>query len=213
LAGLKAYRHEFNKNRLYPHLAELVYLSSQLEEILDKKGNVSLPLPKGIKNHRDSKNIIIEIVDKPSDTKDYFYDLIDWALPQIKELIDEAYILYNFIEENMSIYEVGNKPLLKNDGFLFVSDCNNKVLQIHRYEYSIYSSTSKPFNSLKTTFLQIADALNFDGEEEIVKINMVRKYKEKQNIATYFCKCDFNFPFDQTIFPIAKRKLLNFLAE
>jgi hypothetical protein len=59
--------------------------------------------------------------------------------------------------------------------------------------------------------VEIADALNFDGEEEIVKVNLVKRYNEKPNIAAYICQSDFDFPFDQTIFPIAKRKLLNYL--
>jgi hypothetical protein len=213
LSGLKLYRAEFNRNRLYPYLAELVFLTSQLEEIMGRKGLVNIPLPKGIKNGHKEKNVFVEIVDKPVDNKEYSFDLIEWALPKIKEVIDEAYIFYNFVEENMIIHEVGTKPLLKNDGFLFVSDNAHTVLQIHRFEYSVYSSTAKPFSSLKTSFVEIADAITFDGEEEIVKVNLVRKYNEKPNIATYICKTDFDFPFDQTIFPIAKRKLLNLLAE
>ncbi len=213
LSGLKEYRAEFNKNRLYPYLAELVYLSSQLEEILGRKALMNLPLPKGIKNGAKDKNVFVEIVDKPVENKEYYYDLIEWALPKIKEVIEEAYIFYNFVENNMMIQEVGTPPIYKNDGLLFVADNFHTVLQIHRYEYSVYSSTAKPFSSLKTTFVEIADALNFDGEEEIVKINLVKKYKEKPNIATFLCKCEFDFPFDQTIFPIAKRKLLNYLAE
>lgn len=214
LSGLKNYRAEFNKNRLYPYLAELVYLTSQLEEILGKKGLINLPLPKGIKNGVKDKNVFVEIVDKPPvETKEYLFDLIEWALPKIKEVIEEAYIFYNFVEENMTIHEVGTKPILKNDGYLFVTDSAHTVLQIHRYEYSVYSSNAKPFSSLKTSFVEIADALTFEGEEEIVKVNLVKKYKDKPNIAAYICKCEFDFPFDQTIFPIAKRKLLNYLAE
>jgi hypothetical protein len=213
LSGLKEYRAEFNKNKLYPYLAELVYLSSQLEEILDKKGQMNIPLPKGIKNAPKEKNVFVEIVEKPVENKEYFIELIEWSLPKIKEVIEEAYIFYNFVEENMTIHAVGTPPLFKNNGFLFVSDNAHNVLQIHRYEYSVYSSTAKPFSSLKTSYVEIGDALNFDGEEEIVKINMVKKYSEKPNIATYLCKSDYDFPFDQTIFPIAKRKLLNYLAE
>jgi hypothetical protein len=213
LSGLKAYRAEFNRNRLYPYLAELVYLSSQLEEILARKPLMSLPLPKGIKNSIKDKNVFVEIVDNPIENKEYYFDLIEWALPKIKELIEEAYVFYNFVEENMIIHEVGMPPIFKNDGFLFINDNSHTVLQIHRFEYSVYSSTVKPFNSLKTSFVEIADALSFEGEEEIVKVNLVKKFGEKPSIATFLCKSEFDFPFDQTIFPIAKRKLLNYLTE
>lgn len=213
LSGLKHYREEFNKNRLYPYLAELVYLASQLEDVVEKKGQLSIPLPKGIKNREKEKNVFVEIVDNPVDVKDYLFDLIEWALPLIKEVIEEAYVLYSFVEENMIIHEVGTIPIFKDNGFIFVPDNSHKVLQIHRYEYSLYSSDAKPFSSLQTSFVEIEDAIKFNGEEEIIKVNLVKKYMEKPNIAAYICENDYDFPFDETVFPIAKRKLLNYLAE
>ncbi|MCL5029719.1 MAG: hypothetical protein M1480_11970 [Bacteroidetes bacterium] len=212
LSGLKEYRLEFNLNKLYPSLSELVYLSSQLEEIFDRKGNISIPLPKGIKGKTKDKNIFIEIVEQQKDQKDYLYDLINWAIPLIKNLIDEAYILYNFVEDNMEIIEVGVKPVFKNEGYLLVPDNIQNVLKIYRYESSIYSSEVRPFHSLKTSFIQNSKQLNFSGAEEFVKLELIKKYKDKPNIATYLCNTELDFPFDETVFPIAKRKLLDHLS-
>ncbi len=212
LSGLKEYRSEFNLNKLYPSLSELVYLSAQLEEVFDKKNNISIPLPKGIKSKAKDKNIFIEIIEQPSEQKEYLYDLIRWSIPLIKNLIDEAYILYNFVEDNMEIFEVGVKPIFKNEGYLLVPDNVQEVLQIHRYECSIYSSDARPFHSLKTRFVHNSKQLNFSGAEEFLKLELVKKYKDKPNIATYLCNTDLDFPFDETIFPIAKRKLLDYLS-
>ena len=213
LSGLKEYRTVFNKNQLYPALSELVYLSSQLEEILERKGSLGLPLPKGIKNSHKEKNVFIEVIDQAKDHKEYFFDLIEWAIPVIKSLIDEAYLLYNFVDENMTIEEVGIKPIFKNEGYILVPDVSHSVLQIHRFECSTYSSGETPFHSLKTRFVQNAPPLNFSSESEFVKLELVKKYRNKPNIAAYLCDTDLDFPFNETIFPVAKRKLLDYITD
>jgi len=213
LSGLKEYRAEFNQNRLYPALSELVYLSSQLEEIMDRKGSVCLPLPKRIKNARNDKNVFWEIIDQAKESKDYFYDLIEWAIPIIKSLIDEAYILYSFVDESLAIEEVGNKPLITNDGYLMVPDNQHSLLQIHRYGCSMYSSGDTPFHSLKTRFIQSVPKLNFSSESEFIKIELVKKYRDKPNIAAYLCNTELDFPYSETIFPVAKRRLLDYITE
>ena len=213
LSGLKHYREEFNRNRLYPYLTDLVNLSSQLEEVFEKRAQLTAPLPKGIKNGEKEKNVFVEIIENPVEVKDYLYDLIEWALPQIKQVIEEAYVFYNFVEDNMNVHEVGAVSEFKNNGFFFVPDNAHKVLQIHRYDYYLYSFDSKPFSSIQTCFVEIEEQLKFKGEEEIIKFNLVKKYKENPNVAAYICENEYDFPFEETIFPIAKRKLLSHLDE
>lgn len=213
LSGLKEYRTEFNLNCLYPSLSELVYLTSQLEEAIERKGNLSLPLPKGIKSKGKDKNLIVEIIEQTNEKKEFFYELMEWSLPKIKSLIDEAYVLYNFVYDNMTIEEVGTKPILNNEGYLFVPDKQHSILQIHRYECSTYSSGETPFHSLKTRFVQTVPGLNFASESEIVKIELVKRYHDKPNIAAYLCNTELDFPFHETIFPVAKRKLLDCITE
>ncbi len=210
LSGLKDYRTEFNHNRLYPALSDLVYLSSVLEEIFDKRDNIISPPAKEIKN--PGKNIFVELIDQTTEAKEYSYDLIDWTLPIIKGIIDEAYIIYNFVEDNMEIGEVGIMPVYKNEGYLFVPDNTKSILQIHNFESSNNSSDSQPFHSLKTKFVQTTKMLNFAGYEDFIKMDLIKKFNEKTNIAAYIIKTDLDFPFDETIFPIAKRKLLDYLT-
>lgn len=215
LSGLKEFRKEFNRNKIYPSLAELVYLSSQLEDILHKKNNnLSIPLPKGIKGAKNKdKNIIVEIIDSKSEHSEYFYELIEWSIPRIKNLIDEAYILYDFVEKHIEIEEVGIAPMNKDEGFLLIPDNSLDLIQVYKYECSIYSPGNKPYRSLKTNFVTATQNLSFYGSPEFLKLELIKKYKEKPNFATYICKIEVDFPFNETIFPIAKRKLLAFISE
>ena len=213
LAGIRTYRAEFLKNKLYPSLAELVYLSSQLEEILNRKTGSSFPLPKGIKGYSSKdKNIIVEIIEQSKERPEYLFSLIEWALPQIKEVIDEAYVLYDFVEHNMRITKVGVASRNKLEGYLMVPDNAASLLYIHRYDCIVYSTESKPFHSLKTTFVQTAKQLFYPGSAESIKLEIIKKYREHPGIATFLCEIDMELPYMETVFPIAKRKLLSYLV-
>jgi hypothetical protein len=215
LAGLKEYRTEFNKNKIYPALAELVYLSSQLEEILNKKNNsLSIPLPKNIKGKNiNDKNVFVEVISQTAEKNDYFYELIEWALPQIKDLISEAYIIYDFVDKNLKIESVGNNNLNDHLGYLIIPDNSIDLLQVFKYDCVAYTNDSQPYRSLKTSFLTTIKNLNYYGSIEMVKKELLRNYKENPEIATYFCDTDLDFSFNDTIYPIAKRKLLTYLFD
>lgn len=212
LSGLKEYSKEFNRNKLYPSLSDLVFLSSQLEEVLHKKSNISLPLPKGIKGGISPKNVFIEIVDENTEGKNYQFELIDWALPIFKDLIHEAYILYDFIDESIKITDVGVSSLYLDEGCMFVQDNENSRLQIYQYECLDYSSNSKPFYSLKTKFIESANQIKYPGQAEYLKSVLVKKYNLQSNISVFHCKTELDFPYNESVFPITKRKLLGYLT-
>ncbi len=213
LSGLKEFSSSFNCNKLYPSLSNLIFLSSQLEEVLHKKSNVSLSLPKGIKDGKYAKNAFVELVDENPEDKNYMFDLIEWALPIFKDLIHEAYILYDFIDESIEINDIGISSLYKNEGYMFVQDNQSSMLRIFQYECSDYSTDSKPFYSLKTKFVDSANPINYPGQAEYIKSILVKKYNLHPNVSAFHCKTELDFPFSETIFPIAKRKLLGYISD
>ncbi len=214
LSGLKEYRKEFNKNKLYPSLSELVFLSSQLEDILNKKDNYLFQFPK--KNYNPgvkSKSSYFDVADQVDEYEDYVYELIEWALPLIKSLIDEAYVIYEFVEDFLSIREVGISPIYKDEGYIFIQNNREFVTQVHKYTNTIYSTENTPYHSLKTTFIEKVKILDPSNSPELLKDEVLKKLNDRPNFATFYCETDLDFPFEETIFPIAKRKLLTILTE
>ena len=214
LSGLSVYRNELSKNRLYPSLQELVHLSSQLQDILYKRDNFSILLSKQKSSvNFKEENLILSIPGQTVGYNDCVYDLIEWSLPLIKSLIEEAYVIYDFVAENISIIEVGVSPAFKDEGFLMLPDIKNEILQVHRYKSIIYSTQSSPYHSLKTSFLENHKLSDLSNSLELLKHNLLIKYDERPNLATFVCRVDIDVPFDETIFLIAKRKLLNLLIK
>lgn len=213
LSGLKEYSNEFNRNKLYPSLSELVFLASQLEQVLHKKSSLSLTLPKGIKGGTPGKDVFVELVEENAEKKNYLFDLIDWAIPVIKELIHEAYILYDYVDESIKISRVGISSLFKNEGYMFVQDNKNSKLHIYRYECADYSTSNKPFYSLKTKYIESAQPITHRSQAEYLKSELVRKFQIPANTTVFLCATDSDFPYSESVFPIAKRKLLGLLSD
>jgi hypothetical protein len=208
LGGIKEYHTELNKKRIYPALAELINLHSMLEEIFNNKSKLDGAFPKQVVNYDfKNKKIVFEPVEKSPYNIELLFELIEWALPFIKNEIEEAIILYDFVEKNIKIGHVGIVPLYKDEGYFIVPDNKDSKLQVHRFECSIFSSKSEKYRSLKTKLVQ-ETAYLLENSPESIKLDLIKEYKDLPNPATFICDTDLDFPFNETIFPIAKRKLM-----
>ena len=214
LSGLKEYQKQFNKNKLYPSLSELVYLVSKLEIILHKNRDLMLITPRRIKRDSvKSKNIVVEPLSEDKSNNNYQMDLIEWALPQIKQLIDEAYILYDFVNQSIEILDIGIPPEDIKTGYVFIPNNQKNITEIYRYETITYTSLDKPFHSLKTKYLETNNSVYSKEGAELLKLQLLKKYDDPPNIAASMCFTELDFPFIETIFPLAKRKMLDHITE
>ena len=48
---------------------------------------------------------------------------------------------------------------------------------------------------------------------ELIKHYLINTYKDFPNHAAFVCETDLDFPFNESIFPVAKRKLVDLLAK
>ena len=212
LSSLKDYQSEFNKNKIFPALTELTYLYSTLEELLAHKSCFDLLLPSGISNRNRNKNNIVEIVDQSTDQRDYVYDLIEWALPVIRKLIDEAHIIYNFVLDNLSIKEKDISAYADKSGFLLVPDNSNFQLNVYQFNTIENFRDNKSNLILNTNYLQSTKLNDLPSITWYIEMELKKKYDSDENTSCYLCQTDLDFPFNETMFPLAKTKLINFIS-
>lgn len=209
LGGIKEFQSEFNKKKIYPSLSELISLYSVLQEILDNETILNGKFPKQIVNYDlKNKKIIYETLEKVNEEEKFLFSLIEWALPLIKNAIEEAAVLFEFVEKNIEIEEIGILPLYKDEGYFIIPDNTNQKLLIHRFQCTLFSSNSEKYRTLKTTFIEEMQKEIIEKSPESIKLDLIKKFKDLPNPATYFCETELDFPFNETIFPVAKRKLM-----
>ncbi len=214
LAALKKMSEDFQQNRIYPHLSELVNLRSTLLDIKNRLEDIRNDFPKRIKNI-DLVNEIIEheVVFVDGSDLSKVEDLIEWALPHIEAKIEEGKAIYEFVDDEIRIEEVGIIPNYVDEGYFFVPDNEVAKLLLFQYEVSIFQSAQDQYRSLKTGFLKALHQGRAMLSPNSIKLDLIREHKKLPNPATYSFETELDFPFKETIFPVVKRKLLQQLAE
>jgi hypothetical protein len=213
LGSLKEYRTEFYRKKLYPVLSELISLVNLLEDVLNHKRNLASYFPKEISDYNiRNKKIIYQTLERLSPDVEFLFDLIEWALPKIKDVIDEGVVLYEYVEKNLKIEQVGLIPLYTSEGYFIVPDNNESLYKVMRSECSMFYTGKEPFRSIKTKHVDSHSMVQLINNPESIKLNLISKYKDLPNPATYLCITELDFPFSETVFPVAKRKLLTNVA-
>lgn len=213
LGGLKEYLYEFNRKRLYPAFSDLVSLVNQLQDIRNQKNNLEVSFPKQIKEYDlKNKKVIYNTTEEAAPHVEFLFDLIDWAFPKIKEAIEEGVTIHEYVEENLKIENVGILPLHRSEGYFLVPDNKESLLQIHRFECSLFSSECDQYRALKTKYLKAIRKGEIKETPENIKLDLIHEFDDLPNPATFICATELDFPFSATIFPIAKRKLMAQIA-
>lgn len=215
LGGLKELSSELDRKKIYPSLAQLIELKSSLEQIKTKRNSLGEKFPKRIKSINIKKQkITLEtpaLFDNQKNVEDIF-ELIEWALPIIQGTIDEGIVLFDFVEKNITLKQVGILPIYKEEGYFMIADNIAAQLQIHRYECSLFLSGKEKFRALKTEFVKSEKQEVLRKSPELIKQDLLKERQDLPNPATFICDTDLDFPFTETIFPVAKRKLITLLA-
>lgn len=213
LGGLKGLKNEFNKKKIYPALDDLIKLNTILEDIIKQRNNLNGQFPKELKGFDlQAKKVIFDSVERSIPDVEFFFDFIRWSLPHIKDAIEEGIVLYEYIEKNMKITQVGILPLYKDEGYFIIPDNIEHKLQVHRFECSLYSAGNVPYRALKTKLLELTQKEPLIRTPESIKRYLINQYKDLPNPATFVCDTDLDFPFTESLFPIAKRKLMEQVA-
>jgi hypothetical protein len=214
LAGIKEFRNEFNKKRLYPSFTNLLNITSQLQDIIEQKNNLEYKFSKKIKSF-DFKNnkIIFESLENEQPEIDCLFELIDWSLPQLKSVIEEALVICEYVENNLKIEQVGILPIYKSEGYFIIPNNEFSSLQVHKFECSLFSSDDEKYRALKTKLLKTYDNNLIRSSLDNIKLELIKEYHDLPNPATFRCETELDFPFTETVFPIAKRKLMSAITQ
>jgi hypothetical protein len=209
LEGLKHNYTEFMHNRLYPSLAELVELHTSLVNILNGMSDIQGHLPHELKEiDLEHGKLVYQTAGINDEDFQRAAELITWALPRIEQAIDEGINIYNFVDEHIQIEQVGLLPMYREEGYWFVPEHRAALLHLLRYEVSLFTSANEKFRSLKTKNIRDIEQKSIVQTPESIKLNLIEQFHDLPNPATFICETDLDFPYTETILPIAKRKLM-----
>ena len=213
LGALKERREQFSHNRLYPWFAELLQLEEELRALIQNRDGMARHIPQRLSDV-DMEHLSLVYEPAGSETPEFsrVMDLVWWALPLVEAAVEEGKGIFDFVDQHVAIDEVGIIPSYREEGYWFVPDLRAAVLYLLRYQMSIFSASNERFRSLKTVVVDSLREGALRQSPESLKLEILKKYPELPNPATFRCEVDIDFPFVETLLPVAKRKLMARLA-
>ena len=213
LEALKRIKRRFRSNRIYPELGKMVELYRHLKDLSERVKELREELPKRIKEIDLQKMRIIRepVYVDPANLAEV-EKMVDWGLPLVKKTMDEGVAVFEYVDENTSIEQVGIMPKYRDEGYVFVPNHQEHKLRLYQFELSIFHSSEDTYRSLKTSLVDSVQWGEAVQSPNAIKLNLIKKYQDLPNPATFSVDTKVECPYRETLFPVAKRKLVRHLS-
>jgi hypothetical protein len=212
LAYLKSVSSSFSKSELYPFLGDLVFHYRNLIAIRDNKSLIKESFPKEISLEEFKKlELTYKEIIEDDDIMSELENIIVFAIPKIKDSLQQGSVIYEYVESQFQISPIGVTPLYANEGYLFVSQPPEKETNVYKYQISIFEDSQEQLRSLNTEFIDSVEKKPLHTYERI-KLDILSRYKEMPNPATFLIFSKTRFPFSETLMPVAKRLFVKHIS-
>ncbi len=212
LAYLKSVKKQFDESKLYPYLSDLVFHYRNLQTVKKKKALLYEHFPKQLSKADFNKlKLNYERIVKDDGIMKEIEDILAFSIPQMMRLMIEGKNIHEFIESHVAIETVGLEPIYKKEGYFFIEQDNASRLHIFRYQMSLFEKAEEKYQGIHTEYLS-AEKLTIAHTIRQIKLNLIKKYENLPNPATYLFRVKAKFPFEESLVPIAKRLLMKQLA-
>ena len=208
LAYLKDVKENFNEYILYPFLSDLVFHYRNLHSLKDNKKLIYDNFPKVIsKADFEKLQVTYKKIIEDDEVMQEIEDIIAFSLNKIKDLLDEGKGIYEYIEENVEIIPIGLSPLYAKEGYLLIDEKDKRDLNVYKYIITVFESSDETYRGVHTDYLESIQK-SYTSTFESLKLELIKKYSYLPNPATYLVSAKLKLPFNETLFPIAKRLLV-----
>lgn len=213
LAYLQQVNGFFNENKLYPQLADVIFHHNNLLHFRDNKQYLQQQFPKRLTQvDMQRLQVLYQAMIEDDELMNELEDIMHYAIHKMKRTIEGGTEIYEFVEEKLNISPVGLLPLDCQEGYFFLADGSFSDTRVYQYRLSIFEKHDERYRSIKTEF--IADwQRSLSNTYESIKGELIRYRQQLPNPAVYSIETELKFPVEETLLPIAKRRLVRYLSE
>jgi len=214
LNKVKEWLQNLHKNKLFPSIEESIQLNLALEDILKDNIESKLWFDNEIRSRKINERFIVyEKAHQIGNQIDKLFNFIDWALQLNRPVLEEGRIIKNFVDENLSVKRISTLERNYNGkGYFTLPNNKDQILNIYLYEILLDWSEENLYQRMSSNLVKsIPFNLIDDSIEEIV-IDFITNSQTLYEPVVYIFKTDLDFPYTETMFPIAEEKLLKSLS-
>ncbi len=212
LAYLKEINSCFNENKLYPQLSDLIFHFNNIVAFRENKKHLQEHFPKKFTGVQIQKlQILYEQMIEDDELMNELESIINYSAGEMKTTISNGTEIYEFVEDKMLISPIGLIPLDIQEGYFFLSAGNTKETRVYQYRLSFFEKHDEKFRTIKTSYIDVWHRTMANTYENI-KYQLIKQNTAFPNPAVYSIETELSFPLEETLLPIAKRRLVKFIS-
>jgi len=211
LAFLQQVEKDFELQKLYPSLREIIKHYNQVKAIKERKEELYNSFPaKATDVDTEKMQLVYEKIFHDNRLMQELESIINFSIPHLENHLAEGKKIYDAIESQLNIFPVGVVPLSSKEGYLFIRDGKNADTNVYEYDITFFEQSDAKYRGIHTEYVKTWET-DLSMTYQYIKLELL---KEKQNIpnpATYAIESEWVVPLEETLLPIAKRCLLKFV--
>jgi hypothetical protein len=209
LRKIKDWQKQLSENIVYPVLEEARLVKDKLDDLLIENINSKSWLEKEVRGILIEDHIIVQDKAKHiSSELDKLINYVEWAIENVEYIIREATIIFNFIKSDLKIYRLTNEDKYRGKGYFVITDNKKEVVKIFLYEMLINWTDEHPTESIEFTLLRSIPGILLDCSMESLMEQFIQHSQKMYKPMVYVCETDLDFPFNETMLPAVKERLL-----
>jgi len=202
---------KFDQSLLFPHLYDLAEHVQLLKELEAVKQGIQSRFPKSLSGI-DWQKMEAKYAGSLEESSMMLsiQEILDYAIPRMNACLDDGNTIYDFFKDQLYIESIGIEPLYEDEGYLLLLNIADNCTMAYRYNITIFDNPDAHYKKVNTVYVGSYKSC-ITNTEETIKRKLVKEIAELPNPATYSIKTDISIPFYETMLPLAKHVLMEYL--
>jgi hypothetical protein len=211
LAFLQQVDKDFELQKLYPSLREIIKHYRQIIAIKEKKGELYNSFPaKATDVDTEKMQLVYEKIFQDDKLIRELESIINFSIPHFENHLAEGKKIYDAVESQLNIFPVGVIPLRCKEGYLFIRNGKNADTKIYEYDITLFEQSDAKYRGIHTGYIKTWET-DLSITYQYIKLELLKEKQDIPNPATYAIESEWVVPLEETLLPIAKRCLLKYV--
>lgn len=213
LAYLKEIQSFFDEKKLYPFLTELIFHYNNLIRLKENKSLLYENFPKQLsKADFEKLKLSYQHIVQDSDLMKVLEEIICFSIPRFEEGLNLGADIFEEVASHIVIEPIGIAPLVNDEGYLFICEAKSNSIHIFQYHIASFKLSDEQCKGIHTEYLRTMEC-NLVNTLEKIKVELIKTHKKFPNPATFAAFSKIQYPLNETLLPITKRKLMQQISQ
>ena len=201
----------FKDEKLYPPFSDLIQHHRNLLHLRHQLKLMEEKFPKELTEVDLKQMQLLYEKMKEDKTMEEIENIINFALPEMETKIKHGVEIYEEVEHKLHVFSLGLIPMYKDEGYFLISDFIKRNILLYRYQFTIFANALHQYRAVKTNFVK-SYKLSISNTYEKIKYDLIKADKHNPTPATFVVEFKENIPYRETLLPVAKRSLVQFIS-